>query len=146
MFSRKVIVLYKFNQPKNRFLKFINKDCTLTVCDFPLLHVIIFKKMVNTFILWILYIKYWGQYKLRMRKKKWNHTKIIWNWPSCKILPPSFALWWNSIPDWEYTIISCFLINSGNVKRVTGLSPVEIYLFKADNNNSKTRYKTCSEF
>ena len=96
-----------------------------------------FKKMVNTLVLWILYITYWRQYKPRMRKKL-NHTKMIWNRSSCKISPPSFSSRWNSISDWACTIISCFLTNSGNVKRVTGLCPVEIYQFKA-NKNSKTK-------
>ena len=90
-------------------------------------------------------IIYWGQYKPRMRRK-WNHTKIIWNLSSCKISLPSFSSRWNSIPDRAYTIISCFPINSGNVERVTGLLPVEIYLFKANNNNSKTKYEICAQF
>ena len=58
-FSRKIIVLYKSNESKNRSRKFINKDCPLKVCDFSLLHMIIScdyvinlkKKMVKTFIL-----------------------------------------------------------------------------------------------
>ena len=51
-----------------------------------------------------------------------------------------------SLTEHIYTIISHFLTYSGNVKRLTGLYPVEIYLFKANNNNSKTKYEICPEF
>ena len=116
-------------------------DCLMWLCNQ-------FLKNGEYFILWIIYIfiyiTYWGQYKPRMRKK-WYRTKIIWNWPRCKVSRPSFSSRWNSIPDWAYTIISYFLINSGNVKCETGLYPVEIYLFKANNNDSKTKYEICSE-
>ena len=131
-------------------LKFINKDCALTLwfsltaCNYLMwLCNQFFKKMMNTFQLWILYITYWGQYKPWIRKK-WNHTKIRWNWPRCKISPPSFSLRWDSIPDWGYTIIPYFLINSGNMKRVAVLylwrftcpKPITI---------TEIKYKICSE-
>ena len=69
----------------------------------------ILKRMVNTYILWISDFTYCLKNKLKMiQKMKW-HQNYIWNWPRCKISLSSFSSRWNSIPDWEYTIILGFL-------------------------------------